>query len=67
MGDASDNIPGVPGIGEKSEKALNEKGIFSYEDLAQIRPIKYYEINDASEFNPNAEKISLEILKTKCI
>ena len=51
----------IPGIGEKSEKALNEKGIFSYEDLAQIRPIKYYEINDASEFNPNAEKISLEI------
>ena len=41
MGDTSDNIPGAPGIGEKTAKLFYKLGIFTTEDLILYFPRDY--------------------------
>jgi len=65
MGDSSDNIPGVPGIGEKTAVALiNEFGSLE-EVLASVEKIKRPKQRDSIKNNSDLARLSLELATLK--
>ena len=72
MGDASDNVPGVPGVGEKTASALiNEFGTFDalYEDLSRVKREKVRELlrihRDKAEMSRELVTIDINTPLTK--
>src|SRR5258708_7799440 len=64
-GDAIDNIPGVPGIGEKGAKALiTEYGSLEgvYENLDKLKPAQRKKLEE----HPDKAFISREMARVKC-